>query len=199
MADIDFTLPERIRDEYDAAGKYRMYRGKRRYSSSMYEKMAFEWARDNLHCPECGGSLVPRRWARNGSRELGNVTCEGCGKRVTFVADNLPMLGTVRMSSYLRLIHAIEEKSLPDFVLLSYDKESLAIKHLLYLRGDAVTPAFVRPGWRPVEDDGHDIWCDIEAGRLNALSNGTAMTMIYPAPDETPDETPDEVPDEDGN
>lgn len=182
---VDFSLPEHIRNEYDERGDYRIHKGRRWYSSHMYEKMSFEWARDNLYCPDCGGPLLPRRWAKNGSRELGNVTCEGCGKEVTFIADNMPMLGTVRMSSYLRLLQAIEEKRLPDFVLLTYDKPSLDIVSLLYLRGYAVTPEFVRPGWRPADEiaASRDIWCDLEVGRLNFMSDGTAMTVVHPKHD----------------
>lgn len=181
---MEFRLPERIRDEYDEMGEYRIYKGKRRYRSTMYEKMAFKWVEENMRCPDCQGSLMQRPWSRTWRREFGNVICQGCGKEFTLVSSIVPMLGTVRMPSYLKLLQAIEEKNLPDFILLTYERDSLDIRYLMYLMGDTLTPEFIRPGWRPIEDDEHDIWCDIEAGRLNYVRGGAALAQLYPEPDE---------------
>lgn len=177
---IDWALPRHIREEYDAEGKFRTHKGRRWYPAQMYQRMSFEWVEENLCCPDCGGRLCLRPRARNGSRELGNVTCGGCGKTLTLVVSIVPATGLVRMSSYLGLLRAIEEKSLPDFVLLTYDKDSLGVTCLLYLRGYAVTPEFVRPGWRSQEekDAGRDIWCDIVIGALGQHAGEALVNLV---------------------
>lgn len=177
---MEFRLPERIRHEYDEQGNFRLRRGKRWYPSRMYQEMSFKWVRENLMCPDCGGELRERRWERNRHNDLGNIICQDCGKELTLVSSNIPSLGRVRMPSYLRLLRAIEQQELPDFILLTYDKDSLDIRYLLYLKGAGLTAEFIHPGWRSVADDEHDIWCDIETGRLNAMPGSTALLQLYP-------------------
>lgn len=88
------------------------------------------WAEENLYCPVCGNSSV-RHFPNN--REVADFFCPACGEQYELKSKNGPLTAKVPDGAYDTFVRRIQESTNPDFLFMSYRRETLLVHNLVFV------------------------------------------------------------------
>lgn len=138
---MDLSLPVR-----DAAYK----------SRSQVARIATEgWACENLFCPSCPADRLEPSPANT---KVVDFECPRCALQVQLKAQSRQFGRKFSNSAYGPKVEAIEARRMPDYALLSYDRESWQVRGLEFIPGhflslgviekrNPLSPTARRAGW----------------------------------------------------
>jgi type II restriction enzyme len=131
-------------------------RSARYTSASQITKNATEpWAAENLFCPSCPSNRLEPTPANT---KVVDFECPRCSLRVQLKASSKRFGRAFTNSAYAPKVEAIKTRRMPDYALLSYDREAWVVRGLEFVPGhflslgviqrrNPLKPTARRSGW----------------------------------------------------
>ena len=153
------------------------------HSSAQIARVLTEnWFEKNMYCPRCGNIHI-NHFENN--RPVADFYCPNCGNEYELKSKNGSLGHKVNDGAYETMIERITSNNNPDFFFMSYSRNQLKVKELVFIPKHFFVPDIIekrkplattakRAGW---------IGCNIvidkipEQGRISIVSNGKVLDI----------------------
>lgn len=136
------------------------------------------WVNQNMYCPRCG-NLHIKHFENN--RPVADFYCPVCQNEYELKSKNGAMGSKINDGAYSTMIARITSNENPDFFFMSYSKQELKVKDLIFIPKHFFVPDIIekRKPLAPTARRAGWVGCNIlihkipEQGRVEIVSNGT--------------------------
>jgi type II restriction enzyme len=139
--------------------------------------MTERWAAGNLYCPRCTADTLEQFKA---NRPVADFVCPHCAQEFELKSSKAPFRKRLVNGAYQTLVERLKAQNCPDLLLLQYDPTASAVRGLLLIPSQFLTPSVVerrkalgagarRAGWV-----GSNIRLDFipKLGRIELIAGG---------------------------
>ena len=136
------------------------------------------WVNQNMYCPRCG-NLHIKHFENN--RPVADFYCPVCQNEYELKSKNGALVNKINDGAYSTMIARITSNENPDFFFMSYSKQELKVKDLVFIPKHFFVPDIIekRKPLAPTARRAGWVGCNIlidkipEQGRVEIVSNGT--------------------------
>lgn len=136
------------------------------------------WVASNLYCPRCGNAQIAHF---QNNRPVADFYCENCESEFELKSKNGGLGEKINDGAYDTMIARITSNRNPDFLFMSYQKQSMMVNDLIIVPKHFFVPTMIEKR-RPLSPSARRagwVGCNIllqtvpQQGRIKIIDNGT--------------------------